>query len=122
MANLTGVRLINDIDSNSDSAGRVEVYYGGKWGTVCDDHPIDGYSGHTNNNAANVICQMLGFKYGEAKNEAFFGRGSGKIWLDDVNCSGDEKSLSDCRHRGWGSNDCTHDEDLGVICHGAAGE
>ena len=59
MANLTGVRLINDIDSNSDSAGRVEVYYGGKWGTVCDDHPIDGYSGHTNNNAANVICQML---------------------------------------------------------------
>ena len=117
------VRLTNDI-SDSDSAGRVEVYYGGKWGTVCDDHPIDGYSGHANNNAANVICRMLGFEYGEAKNEAFFGRGSGKIWLDDVNCSGDEKSLSDCPHRasGWGSNDCTHDEDLGVICHGAAGE
>ena len=119
MVNLTAdaVRLINNI-SDSDSAGRIEVYYGGEWGTVCDDHPIDGNSGHANNNAANVICRMLGFNYGEPKNAAYFGRGSGKIWLDDVNCSGDEKSLSDCHHRGWGSHNCDHSEDLGVACAG----
>ena len=123
MVDLTadGVRLVNNI-SNSYSAGRVEVYYGGEWGTVCDDHPIHGNGGHANNNAANVICRMLGYSYGEVKNRAYFGRGNGTIWLDDVHCTGAEKSLFDCQHRAWGSHNCGHHEDLGVVCKGANGE
>lgn len=42
------IRLVGG-DTNS---GRVEVLYHGQWGTVCDDH--------FNNNAAKVVCRMLG--------------------------------------------------------------
>ena len=45
------VRLVN---GTRPDEGRVEVYYGNQWGTVCDD-------GFTVQNAR-VICRMLGYK------------------------------------------------------------
>ncbi|CAH1252512.1 PRSS12 [Branchiostoma lanceolatum] len=101
------IRLVGGTGPNE---GRVEVYHNGEWGTVCDD----GWGIED----AQVACRMLG--YGGANQATStatpFGQGSGQIWLDDVACTGTEASLADCTHLGWGSHNCAHSEDAGVVC------
>ncbi|XP_048826537.1 lysyl oxidase homolog 3A isoform X2 [Brienomyrus brachyistius] len=89
--------------------GRVEIFYKGEWGTICDDD-------FTIANA-HVLCRQLGFVTATGwTHSAKYGKGTGKIWLDNVQCGGSERSIELCRSRGWGNSDCTHDEDAGVIC------
>ena len=46
-----------------------------------------------------------------------FGEGYQKmIWLDDVMCTGNERSLQSCHHSGVGVHNCAHYEYAGVIC------
>ncbi|XP_037833612.1 lysyl oxidase homolog 3B isoform X1 [Kryptolebias marmoratus] len=89
--------------------GRIELFYKGEWGTICDDD----FSIAN----ANVLCRQLGFVSATGwTHSAKYGKGQGKIWLDNVLCHGGEKSIKFCKSRGWGNSDCTHDEDAGVVC------
>lgn len=101
------VRLVGGMD---ETEGRVEIFYNGEWGTICDDlwNLLD----------ASVVCREIGCPYGavEAPIQATFGQGTGTIWLDDIRCTGIELYLSDCAHRGWGVENCVHAEDAGVRC------
>ncbi|XP_036814931.1 macrophage receptor MARCO isoform X2 [Oncorhynchus mykiss] len=86
--------------------GRVEVMWLGQWGTVCDDSfdTVDG----------TVLCKTLGYQRASAVFTA--SPGVGKIWFDDLRCTGTEASVFDCPHNGMGINNCQHNEDAGVQC------
>ena len=43
------------------------------------------------------------------------------IWLDTIECAGDELSLFDCRRNAIGAQSCDHLQDAGVICSGVLG-
>jgi len=45
-----------------------------------------------------------------------YGSGSGQIWLDDVECTGRETNIQQCRHAGWGSHSCDHSQDVSISC------
>ena len=53
---------------------------------------------------------------GTALSFAFFGEGTGPIWLDDVSCTGSESELLECPHNGIGNHNCNHFEDASVSC------
>ncbi|XP_059853564.1 soluble calcium-activated nucleotidase 1 isoform X3 [Delphinus delphis] len=96
-------------DGDTANEGRVEIYYSGRWGTVCDNL--------WDLTDASVVCRALGFENAtEALGGATFGPGRGPIMLDEVQCTGTEPSLANCSSLGWMKSNCRHDEDAGVIC------
>ena len=91
---------------NRTNQGRVEVSTNGTWGRVCDDE--------WDLKDADVVCRQLGYgRAVTAAKAAAFGRGQGKIWMNNVRCTGDESSLTQCAHNGWGNGNCN---DASVVC------
>ncbi|XP_033740183.1 neurotrypsin-like [Pecten maximus] len=107
----TRIPLVTDpfrlVDGHGPWEGRLEVKYANIWGTVCDD----GFDIL----AADIVCRDLGYE--GARSVQNFGAGRGQIWLDEVNCIGNETSLTKCRRNNFAVNDCQHNEDVGVVCY-----
>ena len=64
----------------------------------------------TNEGGVNVLSWCSVCRY------ARYGQGEGIIWLDAIQCTGNETNLAQCTHPGWGVHKCRHSEDAGVIC------
>ncbi|XP_078701286.1 uncharacterized protein LOC144927614 [Branchiostoma floridae x Branchiostoma belcheri] len=100
------------VDGKTSNEGRLEVQMEtGEWGAVCDDS--------WDMKDADVACRQLGYTGAVPGTEyRSFGEGKGKIWLDDVFCTGAESNLGECKHNGWGKHNCRNDEAVGVVCAG----
>ncbi|CAI8044096.1 Scavenger receptor cysteine-rich type 1 protein M130, partial [Geodia barretti] len=106
------IRLV-DLESGQETlkSGLVEVLRDSEWRSVCDDY--------WTYEDANVVCRQLGFLgFGATLiRMGFFNANEPRrYWLDDVKCNGDESSLFDCPHRGWGVHNCGRRERAGVNC------
>ena len=99
------VRLVGGFTA---AEGRVEVNYGGTWGTVCGDSSWGLKDGM-------VVCRMLGYSSAFAAHIKY-GEGNGTVWMSNVACNGNETSISECLHLGWGETSCSHSQDAGVYC------
>jgi len=92
------------------NVGRLEVYWEGEWGTVCDDN--------FGNKEASMACKAMGFADGVAQfnptTEA--GRSTQGIFMDEVNCSSTETHFWECSFHFATTTDCGHNEDVGVNC------
>ena len=103
---VSAVRLVG---GKTEYEGRVEIYHLGEWGTVCGIF--------WDIRDATVVCRQLGYSRAvSASLNAYYGKGSGKIWIEEVSCRGDETSLHVCPFSGWGNRRCLHSQDAGVIC------
>ena len=102
------VRLV---EGTREGEGRVEVNFGGKWGSICDD----GFGIED----GEVICRQLGHSgVNNVFGFAAFGSNDDVIWLDNLECLGNETNLAQCEHNGWYNHNCFSFEDAGVSCTG----
>ena len=127
------VRLVN----GSRLAGRLEVCFNGVWGTVCRLDTWD-------RGEASVVCRQLGFTNSSASEwmhpflfgylsfhthtvpigvtTDIYGAGPSTqpILIRDVECSGNERNISECMHSEVNNLEgCLHGNDAGVICEGS---
>ncbi|KAG2500487.1 hypothetical protein HYH03_002052 [Edaphochlamys debaryana] len=104
----------------------LQVWHNLNWGTACGD------SWHRVN--SDVFCRSIGFHAGCAIDpRAMNGTQepactaanlaalvappiNNPIWLDNVDCYGDEPNHARCECNSWGYHDCTHGQDVHLKC------
>lgn len=99
--------------SSSPCEGRLEVYHDGQWGLV----------GHHDWMDVNgiVVCKsldcgdhvksgILPHIYQKSQPENF--------WMDQVNCTGNEKGFWHCPFNGWNNSHCLRQNFVSVVCSG----
>ncbi|XP_064384592.1 deleted in malignant brain tumors 1 protein-like isoform X4 [Halichondria panicea] len=106
------IRVVTSNTSQQSIEGRVEVCLNNAWGSVCGDSYFDSVD-------AGVLCGQLG-KYSRDSAEIVSGSpGTGPIFVDRLECSADDQTLSDCRMTsplGVVDRLCDHSMDISIRC------
>ena len=67
-------------------------------------------------NDVNILLLLC--KGPEFYGRAYFGEGQGDIYIEYVQCNGNESHLEECPSSDVGDHDCSHSVDAGVSCKG----
>ena len=104
------------LDNNE---GRLEVWAHGEWGTVCRNGGFD-------KNVVAVACKELGYKSGirveppKDIDEPETRKPAGPVWMDDLKCTGKERSIFECEHEissnAVDNENCHHNRDIYLNC------
>ena len=102
------VRLAGIDDTNVNYAGRVEVFYKGKWGKICRDK--------WDINDVKVLCRQLGFRSALAEFIGIVIKDENvSIVMSNVACRGTESALGPCSHAD-GDDNCVDDTGAQAMC------
>ncbi|XP_053387321.1 uncharacterized protein LOC123542232 [Mercenaria mercenaria] len=108
---ITDIRLAG---TNGPFHGRVEIKVNDTWGTICD-------SGFYLNEAR-AVCKMLDLSYYRLFDRAYYGQGSGPIYIDRLSCpystNPDYPHINDCKYAVDNHYNCGHGKDVSVMCYG----
>ncbi|EDV28342.1 uncharacterized protein TRIADDRAFT_21116, partial [Trichoplax adhaerens] len=100
------VQLKNGVNATE---GRVEVYVGDRWATLCDKVATI--------NDGKVICNQLNLTFSRYLPKAYFGRGNSSAAIVSTSCTGNEISLRACNMKTLTSaSGCTHANDVSILC------
>ena len=88
--------------------GPISVIMYGKQGTICKDYWDDA--------AANVTCKDLGFKGGVALGNKQYSNNA-VTWIANLNCTGNETKLSQCKYNEGDLYSCRNTQQVGVLCY-----
>jgi len=84
--------LLRLVNGTSPREGILQVFYNGRWGSICDANSFFGA------NEGGVACRQLGYQGLESKRNNPI---NPFTWITEVFCYGEEGRLVDCDYYGW---------------------
>ncbi|XP_071788352.1 neurotrypsin-like [Asterias amurensis] len=97
--------------SQSGRSTYLEIFYDGKWGTICN-------TDWTRENSI-VACRELGYSHLWYDGNGLGSGGSGykgPILQEGITCKGDEERLDQCELGTWSQHQCSHKQDVSLGC------
>ena len=92
----------------------MQVYYNRTWGWVCAEQ--------WDKQNADVVCKELGYTGSSAIHIGSTSRrGNDTLFMNNIQCTGNESSLESCAHGGWTHLGCSVGQIAAVVCTGQEG-
>ena len=101
------------VDGPTSYEGHVQIFLNSQWGYLCDDN--------WDNNEGIVVCRQLGYapNFRGISISSFYPLSTNVsiIWLDSVQCFGNESQLTECQGANPVASLCSLKEIVGVQCY-----
>lgn len=114
----SGIELVKENASAPNGTGMVLIKYRALGAKLLTAKPVC-FTGW-NIADAQVACRQLGYKHATSTSSItgygiYYSREQ-TAWLNRLQCTGIEKALYSCQHKGWGSHSCYYSGFVAISC------